>query len=405
MSYAPNGAPLSLNAKIEDRSAQVIVAAAKLVAGVATYRAIPSAQPAAIIPGARPERRGDECSEKTRNAVIEHSKSKAAVEEATRLLDGRVTELKALNERIEGLGSNVPESLKSALARNQLATSKAKEALEAKQKSFSALLRKIRHEHKLKWPVDGDARETKNPITLPLDVLANWIREDGVEASKAQAIATDWIAKAPLDVYLRIGSERVATMNSGEIEFERGIPIRQGVEGYFEAFTGKIPGHNGSESLKPDEWKKLKRVARRVDNLLQIGNIFYLPCVSRPFSSVECSYEMDEAGRLKKIGSNSSSATVEAGLGALGEVVKQAAEARNAKNSAALKQLEAQTAYLNAQAANKAAQVALAEDPNATQKATAAAFQAQASVYDAERAVIEAELALRQAQQRQQAQP
>lgn len=125
-----------------------------------------------------------------------------------------------------------------------------------------------------------------------------------------------------------------------------------------------------------------------------MGFVTYLPCVSRPFSSIECSYELTESGRIKAMGTKSLTSTLEGGLGALKGLVDSAAERKKIKSEAELKRLEAETALLKARAENLAATQALQQDPNADVAKQTASAKARADLFNAQRAEKEAEAAL-----------
>ncbi len=362
--YSPSGGPVALNAKIEDRTAQVIAAAGGLVTGVAKFRAVPvpltpsstPAAPAAVT-----------CSAAVKAALKAEPDQKKKVQAANALLDAQVAELKRLSEL-----ASPDEATRSALVKQQLSTGAAKQTVANEVKSYQRLLDVLRHEQIELWPSDG--LSAQGHYALPAAVVQRWAAE-GPDIAMAAA----WVKQSGTDVHLQLRArDGLALPTPPRVDEGLGIPVRMAAEGRLAACGGLACDANGTP------------MARRHDRVLQLGLVYYLPCTSRPFSSVECSYAMDEAGRLKKMGSSTTTAAAEAALGALGDAVKQATEARQVRSTAATKQLEADTAYLKAKAAREAAEASAATAP----------LQAQAALLDAQRTLAEAELALAQARQK-----
>ena len=187
-----------------------------------------------------------------------------------------------------------------------------------------------------------------------------------------------------------------------KVKLDQGIPFRQAVEGHVYACVNLGDAATQSEAQNDvcgnPTSKGQKVVLHRIDRLLQLGPVYYLPCTGGAFSSVTCSYTTDDAGRLKTIGTASTAAVAEALAKSAGDIAKQAADAAETIRDSKTKNLEAQTAYLKAQAENRAAEAALADaDPPNPDAVATAALTARAKHLDAERALLEAEAALRAA--------
>jgi hypothetical protein len=385
--YAPSGAPLVLNAKIEDRSAAVIAGVAALGAGLAKYAAVPLMPASGATAPAVPT-----CSKDAAQWVADELTLRTKVKADTALLDDRVAALKSLLELVAGLGANVDDATKARLVQQQRQTGEARLALEDSTKRHARALDKVRHRQSLLWPRDGTQLNNElAPLKLPAAVVDAW----RAPVAGAPLSSAAWIDSAGLSVYLDLGG-RDALANPASataVRTDLGIPLRLAVQGELRAC--------GGAACKADSVP----ITRRADRVLQLGPVFYLPCISRAFSSVECSYAHDDAGNLKKAGSVYSNASAETAIGALNDIVKQATEARSARGTAETKRLEAETAYLKAKKALEDAQAPAQQDPQAAIKTESAALLTQAARLDAERALIEAELALAEARQKQPPKP
>lgn len=377
--YAPSGAPLVLNAKIEDRSAAVIAGVAALGAGLVKYAVVPAAPNVPAAAAGAPT-----CSKDAAQWVEDELAHRTKVKADTALLDDRVAALKVLVELVAGLGTNVDEATKARLVQQQRLTGEARLTLEDSTKKHARALDKVRHRQVLLWPRDGTQFNNKQePLKLPPAVVDGW---RGLPAG-AKSSSAEWIESVGLSIHLDLrGRDALANpASAAAVRTDLGIPLRLAVQGELLACSGSTC-KDGSVPI-----------TRRSDRVLQLGPVFYLPCKSRVFSSVECSYAHDEAGNLKKAGSVNSNASAETAIGAINDVVKQATEARSARRTAETKRLEAETAYLKAKKALEEAQAPAQQDPQAAIKTESAALLTQAARLDAERALIEAELALAEA--------
>jgi hypothetical protein len=358
--FLPSGAPVSLNAKAEDRGLQVIAGIATLGAGLVKLGAVPGAPRG-------PEGKGVQvCADETAQALKDLPARNQAVAEARSLVDAGVSGVKSPT----GATARGIEDLGRAKARLE-------DALKAQARTLEALT----FEQNEVWPPNGTT--TTGRFELPLEVFQRWANDKVDPHDRDKAV-----------VHLLLRGRDAAgwtPATEGAVRTDLGIPIRQGVEGEILA-CARQPCDSGGALL-----------AKRVDRILQLGAVYYLPCVSRKFSSVSCTYRLDDSGRLKSMGSALTNAAGETVTTALNQALTQITEAKQAHLAAGVKQLEAETAYLKAKAERDAASDALAHatlDAGAT-----AAFKAQAERLDAQRALIEAELALAAAQAKAAGQP
>lgn len=366
VAYHESGAPASLNATIDDHTVQTIANLASI--GVSASRLLPAR--GGNIPGGPVK--ATICSDEVVNALKALPDAKASLDGAVALVDSRTRELKAIADKIDQMGSNVDQATKTALSKLVSDLGKAKAMLDSAQKAHDKILQVVTHEQSLLWPSKGS--ESSAAFDLDAATLTSWVP---ISSDKPNP------AETKIFLALRDSEKKPRPDNAPVVNAKLGIPIRQGAIGYLSACK-KSDCSSGGEV-----------VAERSDRLLQLGVVYYLPCVSRPFSSVACSYTTSESGALKSAGSSQTSATAESITSALGDLTEKAANAREARQAAKTQQIEAETAHLKAVAAQKEARDALsAVDPLGADKAAAAAFSAQADRLNAERALIEAQNAL-----------
>jgi hypothetical protein len=121
--------------------------------------------------------------------------------------------------------------------------------------------------------------------------------------------------------------------------------------------------------------------------------VYYLPCRSPAFSSNSCELSYAETGELKSMGAVQSSAAGERMSAAFNDTATQYAAYRSARAGAAAKDKAAELAAAKQEVELRAAQLALAANPDIA--STTAAYRAVAEHARAELAMIEAERALR----------
>lgn len=373
--YLASGAPASLNAKAEDRSAQVLAGIASIGAGLVKFSVLPT--PVSMF---EKEVKQNACSGEVNEALKALPKNNKAVEAAAAMLDARTSDLKELTDKLAVMGNNADEATKQALSKAIDALGAAKEKLDAAIKAQAKILKVITYTQGAVWPQSGSV--DTGEFELPKHVFDRWINE--------KIVNPDDRSNATIHVSLRANDKiGLASKKEGPIRPELGIPIRQGAEGKISACAGKSCEAGG------------EFIGGRKDRILQLGSVYYLPCESRAFSSISCTYTLDDNGRLKSMGSASTKATAESLVGSINDVVKQATDAKQAKADAKTKQLQVETAYLKAVAERDAAEAAIAKNESLKSNVDAvAALKAQTEKLNAERALVEAELALAEAREK-----
>jgi hypothetical protein len=367
LEYLPNGAISSLNASAEDRSAQVISNVVATAVKVVPLLAAAGAPPGVVQP--------DACSNAVLNArkiIIEKT---PIMEVAVKLVDSRSEEVKTLNNKIASMGSNVDERTKASLSRAYDALVAAQGDLSDIQSVLEKALKVITYVETIRWPDNGDMSDGEAQI--PRAVLSRWGADNQPNSLKEVAV---FFNLAGIGVISRdMDKEDV-------VDPKLGVPFRQPVLGRLMVCTG---GKCSTDNLP---------IAEKVGDVLQLGYVYYLPCESRPFTSISCSFAMNDAGQLKSMGTMQKAASAEGLSGATKDTVTQIGSLQESLASAKTKKLEAQTAALKAQADYAAAAAALQPDPSKPDKEETAALKASTDLLDAKRAQLEAEAALTEAQ-------
>lgn len=367
--YFPTGAPATLNATVEDRTSQVIANVANIAVSVAKLALTP-------MPGIlEAERKKSACTTEVQNALESAKAQGDMLEGATKAVDARTRELKAINDKVAAVGANVDEGTKAALSRAYDALSLAMTDQKTKKAPLAKSLDKITYTTTTYWPRNGDQRDGTEEI--PLKVVERWF-VSGV--SRADVAKTANTVKVSFRLKSVSGDGRDQEATDAVVPL-LGIPFRQPVFGRMSACR--------------EDCDKGETIIQVDGDILQLGYVSYFPCESPPFSSVVCSYVAGDNGRVKSMGFTSKVATAEALTGSIKDLVDKAGQIRDMQSAAATKQLQAETALLKAQAERDAAAAALegAQDPLKEDKDATAALKARTDLLNAERAEIEAEIA------------
>lgn len=365
LEYQANGAPTSLNATAEDHSVQVITYVLDTAVKLATVAAAAAARPE----GGPPQ---EACSKAVIDALQIIKKQTPIVEAATKLVDARTEDLKLLNTKATALGANIDSQTKSDLSKAYDALASATKDLAAKNSVLNKALNGITHKQTIYWPDNGN--QENGVYLLPETILKPWLAAGSDPKERMQFAVFITLRKE--------GPQGRTLSESDTVKPELGIPYRQPVLGRLTICAGKAC-EDGDVPI-----------AQRVGDVLQLGYVYYLPCKSRVFGSINCSYTMTDAGQLKTMGTAEKIAIAEAASGVAKEIVSQAVAVQEALHSSKTKRLEAATAALKAQADYGAALNALQQDPQKSDKDQTAALKASTDLLNARRAQLEAEDAL-----------
>lgn len=368
LEYLPNGAVSSLNASAEDRSAQIISNVVATAVKVVSIAAAAGAAPDGTPPEA--------CSKKVLEARTIMTTQTPIVEAAIQLVDSRTEEVKALNNKIASMGSNVDENTKVALGKAWDALAAAVNDLTDKKAILDKALKVITYVETIRWPDNGDMATGESQL-IPA-VLSGWGAVDtNPKALKKFAVFFNLVG---------VGAISRDLSKEDVVDPKLGVPYRQPVLGRFTICSGSACG---ADNLP---------IAEKVSDVLQLGYAYYLPCESRAFTSISCTFAMTDAGQLKSMGTAQKAASAEGLSGAAKDTVTQIGSLQETLASAKTKKLEAQTAALKAQADYAAAAASLQSDPSKPDKDETAALKASTDLLNAKRAQLEAEAALTEAQ-------
>ena len=370
VAFSTSGAPLTLNAAAEDRTAQVIANVANIAVSIAKLAAIPGAGALSTAPTLAPERR-EICSDVVVKALGATRAQATALVAATNIVESRTDDLKALQDKVVAMSPNVDEATKANLGRSYSALVAALDQQKAKKDVLARVLNDIAHVETIYWP--GNGNTGKGVAEVPKSVLQRWLARP---ATNADVDA--------LRVHLSLESLSSEGRNLSVpdvVRPELGVPFRQPVAGKLSVCREPC-GANGDA------------IATSAGDVLQLGYVYYFPCESRPFSNITCAFTMTEAGRVASMGGTNTAATAEVATGALKNVIDKAGEIQQIRATAAQKKLEAETALLKARADRDAAAAALQTDALRGDTDAAAGLRAPTALLDAQRAQAEAEIAL-----------
>ena len=260
----------------------------------------------------------------------------------------------------------------------------------------------LSHTQTIQWPSNGDICGA-----FPFDrtILNRWRNPNAPgddDPAAAAAIASEL---AKLDLYIQIlplsetgrplRTERPQIVPAAypptapdTVDARLGVPYRQPDFGQIRVCTANYCDKGGEE------------IAEKKGNILQLGYVYYLPCKSRPFTSISCSYELAEDGWLKSMGTAQTQAAAVGATDAVEALLDSATSIRSTLAGADMAELKAKTERAKAEAEYRAALKALEEqpvDPNAAARLQTTALQANVELAHAEKALLEAEAELAEA--------
>jgi hypothetical protein len=366
--YHPGGGVAALNAAAEDRSGQVISnAIASTVKIVSTAVAVTQADALREEP--------EVCSKAVLDARETVKMQGPVVEAATKVVDGLSSELKALLTKAIATGGNSDEKSKEAISKAYDALAAATEVLKDKSSVLERALRVITHVETVRWPDDGDTASGSFP--LPEEVFKRWTTKPLDQTEHVKFAINLSLTRVGL-IGRELGKEDI-------VNPALGLPFRQPIVGKLKICSG---GPCSDSNLS---------IAEHVGDILQLGYVYYLPCTSRAFSSINCSFVTTEPGQLKSMGAVQKTASAEGATGSLKDVTGQLASLQESLANAKAKKLEVQTKALKAEADYAAATAALQPDPAKSYKDETFALKASTDLLNARRANLEAETALNEA--------
>lgn len=360
LGYDANGMITTVNASAEDKTAQVIGNLVGSAAKIATIGALPGASPGAV-----PEA----CSKEVRDALAEVEGLRPDVKAATKLVVGRTETLKALQGKAAALGANIDEGTKGRIAKAHDELAAATENLAEKNKKLEKPLNTISHKQTVHWPPHGDLFDD---LVAMDDVV--WARFGRVDDNVA--------VRRRFEIFLTLSpivSGGRNLLKPASVEAGLGLPYRTPEPGRLVVCAERkcVPGG--------------ELLAEKTGEVLQLGTIYYLPCVSRPFSNISCSLALNPDGTLKSVGSAQKASIAEGASAALLANLETVRATRETLSSAKVKQIEANTAALKAEADYAAA---LAANANQATVLETSAVKARVELALAQKAEADALAAL-----------
>lgn len=367
LEYQSNGAVATLNATAEDKTGAVVSNIVSSLFKVATIFAAAGGAPGATV---------EACSKEVLDARAVIAKQRPLVDAATKVVDALRTDLNGLLAKVAAASGNADEGTKKALAAKYDALTLANEDLKEKSAPLEKALKVVTYVETLIWPTDGDTFSAEFPLAPA--VFKRWGAVDDNQNSRAKF--TVFLDIAPVGLNGRNNLDDLQTVDP-----DLGVPYRLPMTGRLTVCVGSKCDANNTA------------IAEKVGEVLQLGNVFYLPCESRPFTSIGCTFAMTEGGQLKSMGTTQKAAAAEGASTVLKDVTTQAAAFQETLSTAGSKKLQAKTAALKAEAEYAAAAAALQPDPTKPDKDQTAVLKAQTDLLNAQRAQLEAQFALTEA--------
>jgi hypothetical protein len=420
--YHLTGSPGTLNASAEDKTGAVVAnvagAAAKIVAiGAGNVFFARGGETVAI-----------QCVGNVADALRDAKKDQPKVASAGALVEKLTSDLANLMKRAAVTGNNPDQATKRELSKTAKSLADAIADAAAKTEGLGKKLKVLTSVTSESWPTHGDMGI--GTLSMPKEPFLKWAQvvvipapeRNGLRLSPAQAEAitnspplrvvpaentedaqraeaarvkerTDPAenainaARAELDVALTLkrlaGAGRQSLDVPQKVDPGLGVPYRAPAPGRLRVCAGQTCGEDDAALVQADV------------QVQQLGHVYYLPCTSRPFSSIACTLEFAETGELKSAGTENKAAAAEGLTAAAKDVLTQVATAKEAKAAAGNKGLEAKNAALKLQVENAKLEASLS--PNASQ-AEIDALKLETELANSKRAIIEAREALEEAE-------
>ena len=368
--YYDNGALKSVNATVDDKTAEFLKSSISVAAKVAMLSA-----------GAGGD--GTQgCSQEVRDALVAGGKAEKELKAKTALLT-RLTEV--LERRVavaSALGPTRNATERQAMANEVTAVFNAKAQVDAEQAKVDAYLKRFTLTTTRTWPKDGVSFSDELVKPLTSDDVRDWVSlgDAGVHALMDTGV---WVrltsdsasAKHVLcDVLSCIPSEDAP-----------GLKYRVAMPGTLQACSNATCAGDEAELFKD------------TGLFSQLGPIMTLPLRNYPFMTQTVVLTMNEAGQPTKLGYRSEAGAQKA-MDTLNTFVDEYGKVRQArKPKSELELVKEQTELLEAKAKLATAKAALSPNPSANQDATTAALKADTALLEAELAKLKAQAALDEA--------
>lgn len=367
--YYDNGALKSVNATVDDKTAEFLKSSFTVAAKVAKLTA---GAGAANTQG---------CSKDVRDALVEGIKAEEELKAKTALLTRLTTVLEKRVAVASALGPTRNAAERQALASEVTAVIDAKAQVDAQQAKVNAHQKRFTKTAKLTWPNSGEtfSAELLEPLTRA-DVRA-WVSldDEGSAALKDTGVWARFTSDSASAKHV------LCTPNCGDSEKAPGLKYRMAKPGKFQVCSNATCSGEDAELFKD------------TGLFSQLGPIMTLPLRNYPFMTQTVVLTMNEAGQPTKLGYRSE-AGAEKALDTLNTFVDEYGKVRQArKPKSELELVKEQTELLEAKAKLAVAKAALEPNPSANQAATTAALKADTALLEAELAKLKAQAALDEA--------
>jgi hypothetical protein len=371
--YFPNGMPSSINAKADDRTAEIAGSLIKSAAGIAKLVAGGGGMTAVVA-----------CTTEADAAIKE-------LDRLTQLVKTRTAVVKSAQEifdkrkaQIDAAGAAIPSALRKQFTQDYMALQGALQGLADSKKALDAAKKALSISVALNWPRNGVLMsEEIVPTSDQLAPLFNkWLKGGAASVSinpadlAGLAVKLEIEAEQPNSPYVQAGGSRTLPAT----DLAKGIPYRNPYWGLMRVRT-----KNETGAWEVSEEKRYE--------FLQLGRVFVLPCVSKPLTSISCSLAFNENGRVSEAGTTNSKAPGEVAAGLLSTAVTEVAGVKTALDGRALKDKQAELALLEIDGKIAAARKAQVTAPP-TQKQQ---WEDEIAMLDTERRLIEGRRALDEA--------
>lgn len=388
----------TINASVEDRSAQIV---ANVVKTAVKVLPLAMGMPTGLIP---PGSTAPACTPAALAALEASKAAKALLEARTSEFEQATAAYKTTSDRITALGTSVSESAKTDLNDALKAMGVAKRRQDAAAEALTEALKPITYTRKFRWPLDGNTF-SRNPELLPEEQWRKWVLVDGVEYhTRPVYLQIERIGTfgrlpprnnlSPREVKLAAGDERISPLSviAGETSYRLPPLTEQGLR-YRMPATGRLVACWRSPCGSEDPAGVL---ASFDGPIVQLGYVNVLPFRSRMFGSNSFSAEYAVDGSLKSVGYEQKAAPAEAASGALADAAGQLATVLDptTRLQTATARLKALNEYKDALEATQD-QV---ENPLVTQ---AAALNVETAFINAQRANVDAQIALEESRAKQ----
>ena len=392
----------SINASVEDRTAQVIgniVKTAVKVIPLAIGLPAPGAPP--LAPG-EPPRATRFCLPTAATALEIAKTATALVETREGELKGRTAVLTALTTKVAAMSAAIDDATKTALGTALDDVVKARRNLIAAEEALGQALEAISYTRKLTWP-NGGNEFSGGPITVDPDKVTNWVQLDTpgdlpLRDVYLQIERVGSFGRTPTRTDRRsiaVGAARMADP-SNPIKANAGADAYRLPDGTSKGLRYRMPARGLLVACSRSPCGSEDRVGKLAEfevPVAQLGYVNVLPFRSRAFGSNAFTAEINIDGSLKSVGYEQKTAPAE---GATGPVAEAASQLSGVLDPTA--RLQAGTTHLTALKARRDALEALRvpkDDPVATETS---ALGAETALSNAKLARLQAEIALEQLQ-------